>query len=66
MPTPPRRRSRRAGDTPATPGRSEFAAAFLQRNRQYRAESARLGRDATADERAAFARQWGLSFRLSP
>ena len=65
MPTPPRRRSRRAGDTPATPGRSEFAAAFLQRNRQYRAEQARLNPNAPANERMALARRWGLSFRLS-
>lgn len=65
MPTPPRRRSRRAGNAPATLGRAEFAAAFLQRNRQYRAERTRLGRDATADERTALARHWGLSFRLS-
>ncbi|WP_368076192.1 transcriptional regulator domain-containing protein [Sphingomonas sp. CL5.1] len=64
MPTPPRRRSRRAGNAPATPGRAEFAAAFLQRNRQYRAERARLRRNAPASERIALARRWGLSFRL--
>jgi len=55
MPTPPRRRVRRAGNASDTPGRPEFAAAFLQRNRQYRADQARLNRDA---------RRWGLSFRL--
>jgi len=65
MPTTPRRRARRAGNAPDTPGRAEFAAAFLQRNRQYRAERARLNRKATADERTALARRWGLSFRLS-
>jgi len=46
------------------PGRPEFAAAFLQRNRQYRTDQARLNRDAPANERTALARRWGLSFRL--
>lgn len=64
MPTPPRRRVRRAGNAPDTPGRPEFAAAFLQRNRQYRADQARLNRDAAANERTVLARRWGLSFRL--
>lgn len=64
MSTPPRRRVRRAGNASDTPGRPEFAAAFLQRNRQYRADQARLNRDAAANERTALARRWGLSFRL--
>ena len=64
MSTSPGRRSRRAGHAPGTPGRSEFAAAFLQRNRQYRVEQARLARNAPAEERTALARRWGLSFRL--
>ncbi|WP_084652902.1 MULTISPECIES: transcriptional regulator domain-containing protein [Sphingomonadales] len=65
MPKTPKGRVRRAGRAPDTPGRSDFAAAFLQRNRQYRADQARLNRDAAANERMAFARRWGLSFRLS-
>ena len=65
MPKPPRRCSRRAGNAPAGPGRSEFAAAFLQRNRQYRAEQTRLSRHPATDDQVAFARRWGLSFRLS-
>jgi len=64
MSTSPGRRSRRAGHAPGTPGRPEFAAAFLQRNRQYRTDQARLNRDAPANERTALARRWGLSFRL--
>ena len=64
MPTPSRRRSRPVGDAPDTPSRPEFAAAFLQRNRQYRADQARLNRDTAANERMALARRWGLSFRL--
>jgi len=66
MPITPKGRARRAGNAPDTSGRAEFAAAFLQRNRQYRAEQARLNRNATANERTALARRWGLSFRLSP
>ncbi|WBX82939.1 DUF6499 domain-containing protein [Sphingosinicella microcystinivorans] len=64
MPTPSRRRPQRAGDAPDTPGRPEFAAAFLQRNRQYRADQVRQNRDTAANERMALARRWGLSFRL--
>ncbi|CAD7338094.1 hypothetical protein FIV32_09330 [Sphingomonadales bacterium 58] len=63
MPTPPQRRVRRVGNAPDTPGRPEFAAAFLQRNRQYRADEAQLSRDAAANERTVLARRWGLSFR---
>ena len=55
MPMTPEGRARRA----------EFAAAFLQRNRQYRAERARLNPNAPASERTTLARRWGLSFRLS-
>ncbi len=64
MPTPPRRRARRAGNAPDTPGRAEFAAAFLQRNRQYRADQERLGSDSPTTERTALANKWGLSFRM--
>ena len=64
MPMTPEGRARRAGNAPDTPGRPEFAAAFLQRNRQYRTDQARLNRDAPANERTALARRWGLSFRL--
>jgi len=51
-------------------GRPEYAAEFLRRNPRYRTEYARMARmirtgavaEAAAD--AAFARRWGLSFRL--
>ena len=65
MPMTPEGRARRAGNAPDTPGRAEFAAAFLHRNRQYRAERARLNPNAPASERTTLARRWGLSFRLS-
>lgn len=71
MPTPPPR-SRRSGQKPDSLGRAEFAAAFLQRNRRYRTDrdqmNRRVAEDAAGENaaRAAFARQWGLSFRLSP
>ena len=51
-------------------GRAEFAAEFLKRNRSYRAEHAQMeqriarGSIARQTAEAAFARRWGLSFRL--
>jgi hypothetical protein len=51
-------------------GRAELAAEFLKRNRRYRAEHAqmeqRIARGSTTRQvaEAAFARRWGLSFRL--
>nr|WP_237437691.1 DUF6499 domain-containing protein [Altericroceibacterium endophyticum] len=60
---------REASKSPAR-GRAELAAEFLKRNRQYRSEHARMrqriARGAVAEEaaEAAFARRWGLSFRL--
>ena len=51
-------------------GRAELAAEFLKRNRNYRAEHAqmeqRIARGSIARQTAevAFARHWGLSFRL--
>jgi hypothetical protein len=53
-----------------TPGRPEFAAEFLRRNAQYQKDYARLARRLAASgvnaaaARLAFARKWGLSFRL--
>ncbi|WP_083949128.1 MULTISPECIES: transcriptional regulator domain-containing protein [Sphingobium] len=69
MPTPPER-SRRAGPRPDTHSRAEFAAAFLRRNRRYRADHAsmvhRIAEGAVSEQaaQAAFAHRWGLSFRL--
>ncbi|WP_082635172.1 transcriptional regulator domain-containing protein [Sphingobium sp. YC-XJ3] len=62
--TKPPSQARRSGPKPDTPGRSEFAAAFLQRNRQYRAAHESLGQNPTTGARSALARKWGLSFRL--
>ncbi|WP_316248979.1 transcriptional regulator domain-containing protein [Sphingopyxis sp. OPL5] len=72
MPMPPRPgwRSRAAGDEPEAPGRPEFAAEFLRRNRRYRTEHDAMMRrieSGTVSEEAglaALARRWGLSFRL--
>lgn len=53
-----------------TLGRAELAAEFLKRNRNYRAEHAQMqqriarGSIARQTAEAAFARRWGLSFRL--
>jgi hypothetical protein len=50
--------------------RAELAAEFLKRNRSYRAEHAQMeqriarGSIARQTAEAAFARRWGLSFRL--
>ncbi|QMW21633.1 transcriptional regulator domain-containing protein [Sandaracinobacteroides saxicola] len=59
--------SEKAADTL---GRAELAAEFLKRNRNYRAEHAQMerriarGSIARQTAEAAFARRWGLSFRL--
>lgn len=53
-----------------TLGRAELAAEFLKRNRNYRSEHAHMeqriarGLVARLAAEAAFARRWGLSFRL--
>ena len=69
----PRSSNNRTGGTEKaadTLGRAELAAEFLKRNRSYRAEHARMeqriasGSIARAAAEAAFARRWGLSFRL--
>lgn len=66
----PSKRSSRTNPTPKTPGRAELAAEFLKRNRSYRTEhmqmEQRIARGMIASEaaEAAFARRWGLSFRL--
>lgn len=63
-------RSRAASNAPDAPGRPEYAAEFLRRNRRYHAEYVQLARrieNGAANARAAlgvFARRWGLSFRL--
>lgn len=62
--TKPPSQARRSGLPPNALGRAEFAAAFLQRNRQYRADRTHLGKDAIVSEQEALARRWGLSFRL--
>ena len=59
--------SEKAGETL---GRAELAAEFLKRNRNYRAEHAqmeqRIARSPISRQaaEAAFARRWGLTFRL--
>jgi hypothetical protein len=70
MPTPTQRRAgRKRGTSPAL-GRAELAAEFLKRNRNYKAEHAQMqkhiarGTVASDAAEAAFARRWGLSFRL--
>lgn len=68
MPTPPRRRPRRAGGLSDALGRADLAAEFLRRNHTFRAEHAhmqqRIAVGAVAQNaEAAFARRWGLSFR---
>lgn len=63
---------RREGSKSQARGRPELAAEFLKRNKSYRTEYARMqrriARGAVAREaaEAAFARHWGLSFRLCP
>ncbi len=55
----------------AQPGRPEFAAEFLRRNRRYSEDYLRMLRHIATGAvnavaaRAAFARRWGLSFRRS-
>jgi hypothetical protein len=72
MPTPLRRRPRRAGGLSDALGRADIAAEFLRRNRTYRADHAQMqqriagGAVAKDAARAAFARRWGLSFRDGP
>ena len=62
--------SKAAGNASAALGRPEYAAEFLRRNRNYRTQYARLmrriqtGAVNEAAARHAFARNWGLSFRL--
>ncbi|AMU90119.1 transcriptional regulator domain-containing protein [Sphingopyxis macrogoltabida] len=71
MSTPHGRRPRRGGSRPDAIGRADIAAEFLRRNRTYRAEHTQMqqriadGAVAKNAAEAAFARRWGLSFRLS-
>jgi Family of unknown function (DUF6499) len=69
----PRSSNKRTGGSEKaaeTLGRAELAAEFLKRNSNYRAEHAQMeqriarGSIARAAAEAAFARRWGLSFRL--
>lgn len=68
---PPSRNPRTSAvsKTAATPGRPEYAAEFLRRNRRFQNEYARMARMirtgavTQAAAHAAFARRWGLSFR---
>jgi hypothetical protein len=70
MPTPSDRRARRVRSISPALGRAELAAEFLKRNARYRAEReqmrVRIARGTIASDaaEAAFARRWGLSFRL--
>lgn len=65
-------RSPPSRDVPDGSGRPEFAAEFLRRNRAYHTDHARMVRRIAAGAvsedaaQAAFARRWGLSFRLYP
>jgi len=69
MPTPKRRRERRAGNLSDALERADLAAEFLRRNRTYRAEHTQMqqriadGAVAKNATETAFARRWGLSFR---
>jgi hypothetical protein len=66
----PSKRSKRISTASNIPGRAELAAEFLKRNRNYRAEHAQMqqrirsGSVARSAAEAAFAKRWGLSFRL--
>ncbi len=70
MPRSSDKRTNGSEKAAGTPGRAELAAEFLKRNRSYRAEYAqmeqRIARGSVARQTAevAFARRWGLSFRL--
>lgn len=70
MPRSPRQHPSRKQKAADSLGRAELAAEFLKRNRTYRAEHAqmrdRIARGTVAGEaaEAAFARRWGLSFRV--
>lgn len=70
MPTPPGRRQPRADGLSGALGRADLAAEFLRRNPTYRAEHAQMqqsianGAVVKNAAEAAFARRWGLSFRL--
>jgi hypothetical protein len=66
----PSKRSKRTHSTAKRPGRAELAAEFLKRNRSYCAEHSHMqqridsGSVPRAAAEAAFAKRWGLSFRL--
>ncbi|MCG6116257.1 MAG: DUF6499 domain-containing protein [Mesorhizobium sp.] len=70
MPRSSKKRPVRKTQTVAALGRAELAAEFLKRNRSFRTEHThmeqRIARGTVAREtaEAAFARHWGLSFRV--
>ncbi len=70
MPRSSNKRTNGSEQAAETLGRAELAAEFLKRNRNYRAEHAHMelriarGSIARLTAEAAFARRWGLSFRL--
>jgi hypothetical protein len=70
MPRSSSKRTKGSEKGAETLGRAELAAEFLKRNRNYRAEHAQMeqriarGSFARQTAEAAFARRWGLSFRL--
>ncbi len=70
MPKSSNMRIARKTPTVAALGRAELAAEFLKRNRSFRAEHAQMeqritrGTIARQTAEAAFARHWGLSFRV--
>jgi hypothetical protein len=70
MPRSSNKRAKGSEKAAETLGRAELAAEFLKRNRNYRAEHAQMeqrierGSITRQTAEAAFARRWGLSFRL--
>ena len=72
MPASPDSRAGAAGNMKPVFGRPEYAAEFLRRNRRYQTDYAKMSRmiaTGAVNEpaaRQAFARRWGLSFRLCP
>jgi len=70
MPRSSKKRTTRKAPTAAALDRAELSAEFLKRNRSFRAEHAQMeqhiarGTIARETAEAAFARHWGLSFRL--
>ena len=72
MPPSQNQGARTASSLATTMGRPEYAAEFLRRNPRFQDEYKRMSRmirsGAVGESaaHAAFARRWGLSFRLCP